>query len=466
MLIRKQRKVALSLAAMLVSSTSLIGLRAANAADVEAVGSWSGFYVGASLSGAGVQSSMDVDDFWDDQGYAELAETADVGALGSAFGGYVGYNFQMESVVLGVELNASKLGASGRSEFDVVDSSYMGEYFIDADYVASVRGRLGVVIGDTLPYLTGGLAWGRVETGIYAPDKYTRAVRDAVELGFVVGGGIETAISDNMIFRAEGTWTRLMTGGTQNDPDNDYGEITGFDDTDILQAGIGLSYMFNGGVRGGAAGAGSVRDWSGLYIGVSGGGAASQSGMNVDDFWNDQGYAELASNVDLGVLGGALGGYAGVNFQSGSAVYGLELNASKLFGSARQEFDVVDSSYMGEYFIEPDYVASLRGRVGMAMGDTLPYLTGGLAWGSVKTGIYAPDKYTRAVNNDVALGFIVGAGVETALSDNVLLRAESTWTRLMTGGTQNDPDNDYGEITGFDDTDLLQATVGIAYKFN
>jgi opacity protein-like surface antigen len=64
------------------------------------------------------------------------------------------------------------------------------------------------------------------------------------------------------------------------------------------------------------------------------------------------------------------------------------------------------------------------------------------------------------------MGFVVGAGLETAISDNVLLRAEGTWTRLMTSGTQNDADNDYGEITGFDDTDLIQATVGISYMFN
>jgi outer membrane immunogenic protein len=85
------------------------------------------------------------------------------------------------------------------------------------DWLATVRGRAGFTFGRALLFATGGVAFGEVENRItvgmpnppaffppthmpYAPAPWLK--RDT-EWGWVVGGGIEYAVTDNISLKGE-----------------------------------------------------------------------------------------------------------------------------------------------------------------------------------------------------------------------------------------------------------------------
>ncbi len=72
----------------------------------------------------------------------------------------------------------------------------------DADYVGTVRGRIGYAFGTWLPYVTGGLAWGHTH-GI---SSMTAAAGDSsghYQPGWTAGTGVEFAVSGNWSAKVE-----------------------------------------------------------------------------------------------------------------------------------------------------------------------------------------------------------------------------------------------------------------------
>ncbi len=95
------------------------------------------------------------------------------------------------------------------------------------------------------------------------------------------------------------------------------------------------------------------------------------------------------------------------------------------------------------------YVYSLRARAGYAMGNFMPYVTGGFAFGhgttsssvtltpydSSNTAVLSgwPQTFTGRKANEMLAGFTVGAGVE-AMFGSLILRGEYLYTRLKGQG--------------------------------
>lgn len=130
--------------------------------------------------------------------------------------------------------------------------------------------------------------------------------------------------------------------------------------------------------------------WTGFYLGVHGGGAFSDG---AELSWNG-GYDEV--EIDNSYL---LGGHLGYNMQtSGNLVLGLE----------------GDISHSNADFTS--FVGTLRGRVGVAMNSTLLYATGGVAYADWDD---AP--------LDSSVGWVVGAGLEHKLTNNLSVGAESLY---------------------------------------
>lgn len=176
-------------------------------------------------------------------------------------------------------------------------------------------------------------------------------------------------------------------------------------------------------------------NWTGPYVGAHLGGA-----------WGElQDYVEpglSAGDVD-GVAGGVLGGY---NWQHGAWVFGIELDIS-LAG-----IDGNDDDFLQE--IDVDTFGSVRGRVGYAMDRTLLFVTAGLAIADVEL-LHEPGD-DRA--SETAMGYVLGAGVEHALTDSLRLRGEYLFhdfgeeTYSFYGGTdEHDVD--------FDEMHVLRAAV-------
>ena len=138
----------------------------------------------------------------------------------------------------------------------------------------------------------------------------------------------------------------------------------------------------------------SEPEWSGVYLGVL------------------LGYTFGKSDVDPGPsvdVNGADGGvFAGYNFQADNWVVGVEADAllSGVEGSG------------GGTNVDQEWSASLRLRAGYSLESFLLYGTGGLAVSSTELAAGG------GKDSETQLGWTVGAGIESLITDNVTARVE------------------------------------------
>jgi outer membrane immunogenic protein len=211
---------------LLLASTMFVGVAtAASGADlrtapaaIPAIASpiamnWTGFYVGAHAGWLGSNHSTFVGNFTG-------AGAGQDNALGvytrSGFNGglYVGYNFQIQQVVLGLEADI------GFGPGATVSSPSMP--FLTANNVANaggvrdglnwnghLRARAGYAMGQIMPYIAVGLAFaeqrlGNVVTGGSTPTTATLfGPRTLSRTGYSLGAGVEFMFSRNLIGRVE-----------------------------------------------------------------------------------------------------------------------------------------------------------------------------------------------------------------------------------------------------------------------
>lgn len=219
----------------------IVGLSVAHAADiprpvykapvaVPAQFSWTGFYVGAHAGaafGRADTTSYNGDLFppflTTPPGAVPLLVLGLAGVLpGSGArntswlaGGQVGYNWQVDSFVFGVEADGSATGlrmtgTSTNTRFagTPVAQTVTLSTTSDVDWMASFRGRLGYAAGRALFYVTGGAAIADIDVtnavtlvngpGIALPaGAFATATTGSVRrLGWTAGGGIEWAFAD------------------------------------------------------------------------------------------------------------------------------------------------------------------------------------------------------------------------------------------------------------------------------
>lgn len=145
------------------------------------------------------------------------------------------------------------------------------------------------------------------------------------------------------------------------------------------------------------------RDWTGGYAGLSLTlGAASHNHAPAPAFWPN------GNGPGLGVLGG-------FNWQTGATVFGLEAH----LGMGRIRGSSTTAVQGATITTNLNQLASLRGRVGFAQGDTLFFASAGLATGQVAHSAGALGSESRRVN-----GWVAGIGFETALGAGVNLRGD------------------------------------------
>jgi outer membrane immunogenic protein len=172
-----------------------------------------------------------------------------------------------------------------------------------------------------------------------------------------------------------------------------------------------------------------VYNWTGPYLGVSGGfgwGHSDQTDPGLPPVGGAPQTAPQDGSYSLN--GGVFGGGAGMNWQFGPWVYGLEGDYSwaDISGS---------SDGCGAAFIphtcstKLESLGTVRGRIGYAVGwqgNWLLYATGGLAVGELQ----ASDSLFNVSGSDFRAGWTVGAGVETAFWRNWTVKAEYLYVDL------------------------------------
>lgn len=112
--------------------------------------------------------------------------------------------------------------------------------------------------------------------------------------------------------------------------------------------------------------------------------------------------------------GFGISGLAGFNWQAGNTVFGVEghLGASQMRGRTTTGVPVQVTTDLRA-------LGSLRGRVGIAQGESLFFVTGGLAGAQVNHTAAGLGSESRTLN-----GWVVGAGFETALGGGLNLRGD------------------------------------------
>src|SRR5262249_41299671 len=129
------------------------------------------------------------------------------------------------------------------------------------------------------------------------------------------------------------------------------------------------------------------------------------------------------------------GGQLGYNWQHGNFVFGLEGDISGLSGknSITSGYTSLSSSIR--------WLSTVRGRFGLAVGDTMAYTTAGVAIGGVRNSVTLFDEFSYS-STKTKTGWTVGGGVEHMLNPNWTIGLEGLFVDLgrssLSGGEFGD----------------------------
>ena len=184
-------------------------------------------------------------------------------------------------------------------------------------------------------------------------------------------------------------------------------------------------------------------DWNRFYGGVVGGYAQGSAGIT-----NTFGNSFFTGNPDIS--GGFFGLTAGRNFTPrGNFVFGIEgdIAYAQMRASANGTFIIPtpigvpgpDIPPLAQsYTVQINTLATLRGRLGIAMGRRdrfLPFVTAGYAGAYAKASTsqetFPPPSPLTGSGSKWLNGFVVGGGLEFAVSDRVTLKSEYLYTDLQ-----------------------------------
>ncbi len=219
-----------------------------------------------------------------------------------------------------------------------------------------------------------------------------------------------------------------------------------------------------------------VQQWGGVYAGINAGyGKASYLSSTKNYSVNSVGYGETTTNAD----GPVVGGLVGYNHQfSNNVILGAEVDMDyadirasgspndKNFGASSNS----GSYYFTNYFNASgrtglDWNGTARARAGYSLGNFMPYVTAGLAYGNISTStdinsLYAQGNSTQSwVSNsnlsssfgNVQFGWAAGAGAELKVADHWSVKGEYLYTSIggltSTGMMVSENSTTYNGIT-------------------
>jgi outer membrane immunogenic protein len=199
---------------------------------------------------------------------------------------------------------------------------------------------------------------------------------------------------------------------------------------------------------------GTAYDWSGVYIGATAGASF------YDPHWTDRADDWFQGTRSFDSTSAAIGGYVGYNYDTGPLIVGVEGDFVGAFNSDEQGGPRYDERYENDL----DWLASLRGRIGIPHGQFLFYATGGVAFAGVKNESSSddyPDEDFEDTDSTLT-GYTVGGGVEYAMSSNISVRLEGFYYDF--GSETYKQESQPAEEMTIDNTAFV-IRAGIGYKF-
>lgn len=409
------RRILLAFSALSLST----GAYAADRVIPEGSGhDWSGFYVGVGTGAGAVVHDVDL------AGLLGFDGIGGEGVFGEVSVGYdrlVGPRFLVGAFLDG------RLGNIG-TRLEIPGGAIDAE----ARYGFDAGVRLGyLVTPSTLAYVLGGYSWQRFELASSPAGLDFDWDAD----GYVLGAGIETALTGNLTLKTE---YRYAAYGAE---DFGTGGLLALKSSmHTMRAGLNYRFGFDSGAP--ASFETPAYDWTGFYVG----GAVGAGG--------------LAHDVDLG--GGLLGfngiGAEGVSGEV-SVGYDHEFAGGWVAGvSIGGRYSSIATKLSAPGFalsVDADYGFDVLGRLGMKLGDaTLAYVVGGYSWQHFDIDISTPP--VGSVYDWGAHGYSVGAGVEAALSERTAVNVEYRYSAYE--------GEDFG-APGFIDLKPSSHTVRAGLKF-
>jgi outer membrane immunogenic protein len=181
----------------LLGSVSLAALGMTQTAIADPFGDgpsrdWSGPYIGGNIGGAFLEGDVNHGFFVIPGSEDELT---DEGILGGA---QIGWNSQHDQFVFGVEGDFSLLNIGDDAIFA---TKTPGVVETDFDWFATVRGRAGVAVNQTLLFATFGVAIAEAEVSVSNVGLTTDDTETMV--GLVAGGGVEHWFTDSLSGKIE-----------------------------------------------------------------------------------------------------------------------------------------------------------------------------------------------------------------------------------------------------------------------
>ena len=214
-----------------------------------------------------------------------------------------------------------------------------------------------------------------------------------------------------------------------------------------------------------------ARSGAGGYLGIQGGIAHHDTFFDDSDASTGVGNSSLFDQRKTGAIGGGLLSY---NWQQGSFIYGVEVDWNWIGARTARNFVVNFGNESVSSSFDVDWLATLRGRAGLAFDSTLVYVTGGVAFGHVKDSFEVKGANSADLasftQNKTKVGWTAGVGVERMFSRHWTARAEFRYVDLGTTTVACSSATNFNQCVSlayrgeFSNT-LKLGLVGLAYKF-
>jgi len=195
--------------------------------------SWTGFYIGADV---GYTWGKDHTTEYFTATQAFTGFQWDYKANSFLGGVFAGGNYQIGGFVLGAEGDIEALRVKG----GFYDPPGAGDTRMD--WQGSFRGRAGFAVSKALIYGTAGIAFGNIS------HTYTNLITDISETtsdtrtGWTAGGGVEIALTPNILARAEYRYTDF--GTYRYDSVTSFAGLTGQQEPRFSTVRVGAAYKF------------------------------------------------------------------------------------------------------------------------------------------------------------------------------------------------------------------------------
>jgi outer membrane immunogenic protein len=236
-----------------------------------------------------------------------------------------------------------------------------------------------------------------------------------------------------------------------------------------------------------------IYTWTGFYIGGNVGGAwgtfdAATTTVGGGYFITTDPAQIAAAGAQTIKSSGLTGGFeAGYNWQAGNIVFGLEgdIEAFRLSGSATSGpivyLSAAPAAFIASSNASTDWLATARGRIGIAATNWLFFATGGAAFTTLNGNFTFRDNFLAppgaaesASFSNTKAGYTVGGGIEASLSGHWSIKAEYLYVNFGTASAVSNnltfspaalPGNGQNPFTHSIDLRANIVRVGLNYKF-